>query len=77
MQTVIRSTGLLTATDVARRLNITRTGVYALLARGDVPHFRIGRLVRVREADLDSFLARCRVAPVPRIPQLYGIGEKV
>ncbi|MDD2786025.1 MAG: helix-turn-helix domain-containing protein [Patescibacteria group bacterium] len=73
MQTSIHSTGLLTAADVARRLNMATSGVYALLARGELAHLRIGRLVRVREADLDVFLGKCTVAPVARTPHLYAV----
>lgn len=54
------SVALLTATDVADRLKMAKTGVYALFARGDLAHLRIGRLVRVREDDLSAYLASCR-----------------
>lgn len=77
MQTAIQPTGLLTASDVARRLNMAKSGVYALLARGDISHFRIGRLVRIREADLDAFLGKCQVASVAQSPHLYAVYSEV
>jgi len=73
MKSTLQSTSLLTASDVARRLNMAKSGVYALLARGEISHFRIGRLVRIREADLDAFLGNCHIAPVSRSPHPYAI----
>jgi excisionase family DNA binding protein len=50
-----RST-LLTATDVARELNVSRSFAYQLLQRGTIPVVRLGRAVRVRPQDLDAFI---------------------
>jgi len=52
------SNRLLRAVDVARRLSISRSLVYQLLLRGDIPTVRIGRSVRVRESDLEGYILR-------------------
>jgi excisionase family DNA binding protein len=48
---------LLTAADVAAALRLTTTAVYAMIERGQLPGVvRIGRRVRIREADLLQWL---------------------
>jgi excisionase family DNA binding protein len=53
---------LLTRAQVASRLGVGVRTVGRLLARGDLEYVRIGHAVRVDEADLQAFIARCRVA---------------
>jgi excisionase family DNA binding protein len=62
---------LLRATEVARLLNISRSQVYSMMQRGNLPTVRIGRAVRVsREALLDWVRASTHlVAPDGSIPQ--------
>lgn len=48
---------------VAVRLGVVDRTVYRLIDHGDLPAYRIGRLIRVRRQDLDGFLAENRVAP--------------
>ena len=47
---------LLTASDVARQLQISRALAYRLIADGKLPGIRFGRTVRVQEQDLISFI---------------------
>ena len=47
---------LLTAGDVASRLNISRSQAYQLLRKGDIPCVRMGRTIRVRPADLEAYI---------------------
>jgi excisionase family DNA binding protein len=47
---------LLTATDVARELNVSRSFAYQMMQRGTIPVVRLGRAVRVRPQDLDAFI---------------------
>jgi excisionase family DNA binding protein len=42
------------------QLGCGRTKVYELLQMGEIPSYRIGRLVRVRKEDIELFLERCR-----------------
>ncbi len=53
----VESTRLLNAEDLVDRLKLGRTSVYALLSSGEIPTVRIGKNVRVREMDLERFLA--------------------
>jgi excisionase family DNA binding protein len=61
---------LLTPTEVAKRLRASRAALYEWLARGDLPSFRLGRCIRIREADVASFLERRRRVPIATRP--YG-----
>ena len=46
---------LLTASDVASRLNISKAKAYQLLQRGEIPFIRMDRTTRVRPADLEAY----------------------
>lgn len=45
----------------SRRLGVTIKWLRNAVAEGRVPHYKMGRLVRFRPADLDEFAERCRV----------------
>jgi len=47
---------MITASEAARRLGIGRSTFYDWLARGYMPHHRIGRLVRIHPQDLQDFI---------------------
>ena len=64
------SPDMIRVSDVARRLGIAKKTAYDLLTRRALAFHRIGRLVRVRVADLASFITASRVEP--RDPQPYG-----
>jgi excisionase family DNA binding protein len=51
---------MLTIDEVAKRLNTSERHVRLLLDRGDLASVKVGRLIRVPEADLDAFLAANR-----------------
>jgi excisionase family DNA binding protein len=48
---------LLRPEQVAERLACGRSQVYNLINRGELPGVNVGRLVRVRESDLNAFVA--------------------
>ena len=48
---------LVSPKEAAERLGIKRSTVYTLCAKGELPHVRVGSLLRI---DLDAFLARQR-----------------
>lgn len=50
--------GLLTPDEVARILHISRSMVYWLFRRGDLPNVRVNRLYRVRVADVRRYIDR-------------------
>jgi len=47
---------LLKCSDVAKILNISKAYSYKLISDGRIPHFNIGRSVRVRYEDVLAFL---------------------
>jgi putative molybdopterin biosynthesis protein len=47
---------LLTAEDVAKQLRIKKYTVYELIKRGELPSSRVGKQVRVSQADIDRYL---------------------
>jgi excisionase family DNA binding protein len=49
--------------EAARRLGVRPRTVYGFINRGELPAFRIGRVIRVRESDLAAFIESCRIAP--------------
>ena len=51
------SAPLLRIDDVADRLSISRSMAWKLVAQGDLRSLRIGRAVRIRPVDLESYLA--------------------
>lgn len=51
-------TNLLKASEVARRLAISRSLAYQLMLRGDIPTIRFGGTVRVRDCDLEEYIQR-------------------
>ena len=56
----------LTRQQAAERLGISLRTLDGLIQRGGLPAYRIGsRLVRIRDTDLDAYLAGRQVAPAP------------
>ena len=53
----------LSTTEVARRLGLTARTVYGFIDRGELPAYRMGRVIRVQEPDLAAFIERCRIVP--------------
>jgi len=47
---------LLTAGDIASRLNISKAKAYQLLQRGEIPCIRMDRTTRVRPVDLEAYI---------------------
>lgn len=47
---------LLTAVEVAKALNISKAQAYQLIRRKEIRSFSVGKLVRVRREDLETFI---------------------
>ncbi len=47
---------LFTIAEVVQALSLSRSKVYDLIAKGELPVRRIGRSVRVRSTDLDKWV---------------------
>jgi excisionase family DNA binding protein len=48
----------LTVNEVADLMRVSSMTVYRLIKSGDLPAVRVGKSYRVREEDLDGYLAR-------------------
>ena len=55
--------GWVGTTHAADHLGVTVRTLYRLIDGGQVPAYKIGRVVRLRLADLDEFIASARIAP--------------
>jgi excisionase family DNA binding protein len=55
---------LLSITDAAVRLGVTERYVRRLVYERRVPFYKVGRLVRFRETELDQWLEASRVEPL-------------
>jgi excisionase family DNA binding protein len=49
---------ILTVPEVARYLKISKSKIYYLISRRQLPHLRIGRNVRVRQSDLKQWIEK-------------------
>jgi excisionase family DNA binding protein len=49
--------------EAAERLGITQRTLYRLIDEGQIPAYKMGRVLRVKETDLDVFLDQSRVQP--------------
>ena len=47
---------LLTASQVAERLNTSKSFAYALMKKREIPVVQLGKSVRVRQEDLEEFI---------------------
>ena len=50
-----------TVQQLADLLQLTEMTIYRMVARGDLPHYKIGRAKRFRSDDLEQYLADRRV----------------
>jgi len=56
---------MLSVKAAARRLGISSSTLYQLVARRRIAHFRVGGKLLLDELDLNAFRAACRVAAAP------------
>lgn len=49
--------------DAARQLGITPRTLYRLIDEGEIPAYKLGRVLRLRQADVEAFLESARVQP--------------
>lgn len=56
-------TGWMGCPEVANRLGVSLRTVYGMINRGDLPAYHMGRVIRVRRTDLQSFLLAQRLKP--------------
>ena len=53
--------GFLTINEASNYLGIRTSTLYAMVERKEIPHYRIGRLIKFTKADLDAFMQERRV----------------
>lgn len=49
---------ILTIPEVASFLKISKSKIYNLVARNEIPHLKIGRNVRIRLVDLEEWIKK-------------------
>jgi excisionase family DNA binding protein len=49
--------------SVAEYLGVNTRTVYRLIDEGELPAFKFGRVIRLKEADVVAFIERSRIAP--------------
>jgi excisionase family DNA binding protein len=49
--------------DAARQLGITARTLYRLINEGEIPAYKLGRVLRLKLSDVESFLNQVRVQP--------------
>jgi excisionase family DNA binding protein len=49
---------ILTIPEVARYLKVSKSKIYDLVSKQEIPHLRIGRNVRIREKDLQMWMEK-------------------
>lgn len=49
--------------EAAERLGVVPRTLYRLIDEGQIPAYRLGRVFRVKESDLDAFLEKMRIQP--------------
>lgn len=49
--------------EAARYLGITPRTLYRFINDGSVPAFKMGRVIRLKQTDLDAFVESTRIAP--------------
>lgn len=49
--------------DAARQLGITARTLYRLIDEGEIPAYKLGRVLRLKLSDVETFLDSARVQP--------------
>jgi len=59
----------LTISEISKYLSIKEKTVYAKVEAREIPHYRIGRLIRFRLDEIDAWLSDCRNYCKPEVGQ--------
>ncbi len=49
--------------EAARRLGVTPRTLYSFIDSGQLAAYRFGRVIRLREEDVETFIEKCRIEP--------------
>jgi excisionase family DNA binding protein len=66
--------GWLSTREAARQLGVTVRTLYRLVDGGELAAYRIGRVFRIKQTDLEAFLDDARVKP-GELEHLYASGD--
>jgi excisionase family DNA binding protein len=73
----------MTVTETSRRIGVSASIVYQLVAARKIAHYRVGKKILFREDDVAAFLAGCRVEvrtmsvnPTVSLPKLKHVKLK-
>jgi excisionase family DNA binding protein len=53
----------LSTQEAARRLGVTPRTLYRFIDQGDLPAYRLGRVIRLKADDVDAFIEGSRIEP--------------
>ena len=53
----------LSTAEAAVRLGITTRTLYRFIDEGQLPAYRFGRVIRLKENEVDTFIESCRIEP--------------
>ncbi len=53
----------LNTAETARRLGVTPRTLYRFIDDGQLPAYRFGRVIRLKETEVADFIERCRIVP--------------
>ncbi len=53
----------LSTADAAKRVGITPRTRYRFIDNGELPAYRFGRVIRLKESEVDTFIESCRIEP--------------
>lgn len=53
----------LSTQDAAKRLGITPRTLYRFIDQGTLPAYRLGRVIRLKQEDVDTFIEASRIEP--------------
>lgn len=53
----------LNTAESARRLGVTSRTLYRFIDEGQLPAYRFGRVIRLKESEVADFIERCRIVP--------------
>lgn len=63
MEGPVAGDGWLSTNEAARRLGINTRTLYRLIDEGALTGYKIGRVIRIKEEDVEAFLDSSRIAP--------------
>ena len=53
----------LNTAETARRLGVTPRTLYRFIDEGQLPAYRFGRVIRLKEDEVETFIESCRISP--------------